>query len=325
MQPIFPRALEAGDTIALVAPAGVLDRTRVERAIGRLEERGFCVKTYRDIFSTHGYLAGEDDARVEELMQAFADPEVSAVFPARGGSGVTRILDQLDYKLICRHPKILTGFSDITALHSAVHSQTGLVTFHSPNAMDGVGRPDGMTELTAKTYWRALLAESYVGAGPSGYVVEIPETRRKEMATFAPGVARGRLVGGNLSLVCSVLGTPYEIEANGNILLLEDVGERPYRIDRFLSQLRMAGKLEVLDGVLLGQFTDCQPEEDGASLSLEQIFTDYFGELGIPVLQNFPTGHSPDNVTLPLGAEIELDSAARRVTILENPVCLKKK
>lgn len=323
MKPLLARALKRGDTIALVAPAGVLERERVERAIARLNEMEFRVKTYGDIYRSHGYLAGDDTTRAEELMEAFADEEVAAVFPVRGGTGVTRLLDMLDYSEIRRHPKILAGFSDITALHQAVQSQTGLITFHSPHPMDGLGMPDGLSDLSARTFWRAVLAESYTDSADGSYVVPLNSDERNHLVTFAPGKATGRLVGGNLALVCSVLGTPYELPTSGAILLLEDVAEQPYRIDRFLSQLRLAGKLDVLSGVILGQFTNCVAAAGKASLSLEEIFQDYFAGLAIPVLQNFPTGHTTDNVTLPLGVEVELDADEKTVAVLECPVRLR--
>jgi len=301
-----------------------LDRTRVELAVNRLEDLGFSLKVYGDIYRSRGYLAGDDTTRAEELMAAFGDPEVAAVFPARGGTGITRILDLLDYGLIRKHPKILTGFSDITALHLAVQSQTGLVTFHSPNPMDGLGSPEGFTELTARTFWRAVLAESYRDLRKATYEVLTEESEREKLSSLVVGVARGRLVGGNLALVCSLLGTPYEIHTAGNILLLEDTGEQPYRVDRFLSQLRLAGKLDVLSGVVLGQFTDCVPAPDKPSLTLDEIFSDYFANLGIPVLQNFPTGHTPDNATLPLGVAVELDADNKQLTFLERPVSLDR-
>jgi muramoyltetrapeptide carboxypeptidase len=322
MKPLFAPALERGDTIAVVAPAGVLDRARIELAVERLEQMGFRIKLYRDIYRSRGYLAGDDATRAAELRDAFADPEVSAIFPARGGSGVIRLLDLLDYSAVRNHPKILTGFSDITALHLALQSQTGLVTFHSPNLMDGLGMPEGLTNLSARTFWQAVLAESYLDSEQSVYEVLTNDSERQELTTLVGGVARGRLVGGNLALVCSLQGTPFEIETAGNILLLEDVGEQPYRIDRFLSQLHLAGKLNVLSGVVLGQFTQCVPSPDKPSLSLAEIFSDHLTDLGIPVVQNFPTGHTPDNATLPLGVTIELDADNKTLTILERPVSL---
>lgn len=320
MKQLFPAALKQGDTIALVVPASPVKRNRIERAIERYEALGYRIKTYGDIYRQYGYLAGDDATRAAELMAAFADPEVTAVFPARGGTGLLRVLDLLDYKVIRQNPKIVAGFSDITALHLALHSQTGLVTFHSPHPMDGLGRNQGLSELTARTYWRALRAEENRDAG--GYEIPLTDAERDTIVTRNPGVARGRLVGGNLALIVALLGTPYEINTAGNVLLLEDIGEQPYRIDRYLTQLKLAGKLDKLAGVVLGQFTDCEPAVNAPSLMLPEIFETYLGNLGIPVLENYPTGHTRDNATLPLNVEVELNADTRILTILQNPVVL---
>ncbi len=318
MQPLYPKALQKGDTIALVAPASPVKRRRIELATERLEAMGFHIKLYGDLYRKHGYLAGDDATRAEELMAAFADPEVAAIFPARGGTGVTRLLDLLDYNVIRRHPKIVAGFSDITALHLALQSQTGLVTFHSPHPMDGIGVPDGLSDLSSRTYWRALLADKY--SGSYGYEIPLTEKERESIVTMFPGKATGRIVGGNLALVVALMGTPYEIDTNDNILLLEDINEQPYRIDRCLSQLKLAGKLDTLAGVLLGHFTNCEAPPDDKSLTLDEVFQGYFSELDIPVLQNYPTGHCRDNATLPLNVDIEMDADARSVKVLDNPV-----
>lgn len=320
MDPIYPRALQRGDTIALVVPASPVPREPIERAIARLEAMDFRIKTYGDLYREYGYLAGDDELRSDELMMAFTDPEVSAVFAARGGTGVTRLLSSLNYEVIKQNPKIFAGFSDMTALHSALQSQTGLVTFHSPHPKDGIGTEGGMSELTARTYWRALLAENY--NDQVGYEVPLTDEERAATVTMANGVARGRIVGGNLALVCAVMGTPYEVATAANLLLLEDIGEQPYRVDRLLSQLKLAGKLEELAGVILGQFTDCNATENEASLTLEEIFKTYFADLGVPILSNFPVGHSRDNVTLPLNVEAKLDANAKTLSILQNPVRL---
>ncbi|MDC0937067.1 LD-carboxypeptidase [Pirellulales bacterium] len=320
MESIIAKALERGDAISLVAPSGPVDRGRIEKAIAAFDQAGFSIKTYRDIYATRGYLAGDDQSRGDELMEAFCDPDTAAVFPARGGTGLTRIVDRLDYDVIRNHPKILTGFSDITALHLAVNRMTGLVTFHSPNPMDGFGHPEGFTELSERTFWRTLLADEYRKNSCAPWSVPLTDDERDKMITYSPGTARGRLIGGNLALVCSLAGTPYEMQTEGSILLIEDIGERPYRVDRFLSQLNLSGKLAAVRGVVLGQFTDCEPEDGKRSLSLDEIFDDYFANLGVPVLRNFPTGHARDNATLPLGIEVELNSDERVLTILENPV-----
>jgi muramoyltetrapeptide carboxypeptidase len=325
MKRLIPPALYRGDTIAIIAPASVPDKMNIDRAIARFEEMGFRIKLYGDIYRRWGYLAGDDETRAEELMQAVADPEVAAIFPARGGTGITRLLDVLDYSVFRKHPKILAGFSDITALHAAVQTQAGWVSFHSPHPMDGIGKENGLTDLTGRTFWRAVLAENYSGHQEQGYKVPLSEDERASVTTLAGGKAQGRLVGGNLALVVALLGTPYEFDVTGSILFLEDIAEAPYRVDRMISQLRLSGKLEILNGIVLGQFTDCAASEGKPSLTLPEIFDDYFGGLGIPVIENFPTGHTDDNVTLPLGVEVELDADARTITVLENPVRLTRK
>ncbi|MCB9867864.1 MAG: LD-carboxypeptidase [Phycisphaerales bacterium] len=321
--PIFPEALQRGDTIAFVAPAGPLDRTRMELARQRLEDMGFHVRVPSDLYRTRGYLAGPDETRAAELMAAFADPEVKAIFPGTGGYGVTRMLDRLDYDVIRRNPKVFIGFSDITGLHLAIQKKTGLVTFHSPNPMWGLGSDGNLKPFSADCFWRALLAERYCAADgeplPPGYAYELPADVAPTKV-LAPGVARGRLTGGNLSLVAALMGTPYEIETRGRVLFLEDVGERPYRIDRYLSQLRLGGKLDGVAAVILGQFRDCAPKPDEDSLSLDEVIADYFGGLGVPVITNFPAGHVANNATLPLGALVEVDADHNRVAVLENLV-----
>lgn len=311
-----------GDTIALVAPAGPVDPTRVDRAVARLEAAGFRIKTFGDLHRQRGYLAGDDQARTEEFNAAIRDDESVAIIPARGGYGMGRILDQLDYDALARRPKLITGFSDITALHAAVGQRIGLVTFHSPNPQDGIGRGDGLSELSARTFWRAVLAEGYA-AGDAGYEIPLTDAEQQQTITLQGGVARGPIAGGNLAVLSALEGTPYELQAAGTILLIEDIGEQPYRIDRYLCQLRLSGKLEQLAGVLIGQLTDCTPEDGKPSLSLDDILLDYFAPLGLPVLTNYPIGHARDNATIPLGIEAELDADKRTVRVLKNPVELR--
>ncbi|MDX2200359.1 MAG: LD-carboxypeptidase [Phycisphaerae bacterium] len=325
LAPILPPALNRGDTIAFIAPAGKLDRVRMELARKRLEAEGFVVKVPEDLYRNRGYLAGTDERRAAELMAAFTDPTVKAVLPGTGGYGASRILDQLDYDVIRNNPKVFIGFSDITALHLAIQKKCGLVTFHTPNPQWGLGSTDNLKPISAKYFWRTLRNADYFDpAGkplPPGFEYEWPS----DIAPFkvvVPGVARGRLTGGNLSLIAALMGTPYEMETAGRVLFIEDIDERPYRIDRFLCQLRSAGKLKGLAAVILGQFTNCEPKPDEVSLSLEEVLLDYFGEMKVPVIMNFPAGHVPNNLTLPFGAMVEVDTHAGRVRVLENPVKL---
>ncbi len=322
-----PPALRPGDTIAFVAPAGPLDRKRMELARKRLEAMGFVVRVPDDLYRTRGYLAGDDHRRAAELMAAFRDPDVRGVFPGTGGYGATRILDLLDYDVIRQNPKVLIGFSDITALHLAINRKAGLVTFHSPVPMWGLGSEKGLDPFAARYFWRALLRSRYFDARgrsrPPGYAFELPPDA-PPIKTLVPGVGRGRLTGGNLSLIVALIGTEYEIDTDGAVLFLEDVAERPYRIDRYLCQLRLAGKLDHLAGVILGQFTKCEPKEGEPSLTLDEVFGDYFSHLGVPVIANFPVGHVRRNATLPCGVPVEVDADAGRVRVLENPVSLEQ-
>jgi muramoyltetrapeptide carboxypeptidase len=329
-QILYPKALEPGDTIAIVAPAGPLDRERVALATERLEAMGFEVRSSGTLFRANDYLAGSDKQRAEELMDAFADPEIAAVFPGTGGYGATRILDRLDYNVIRQHPKIMVGFSDITALHIAIHQRTGLITFHSPTPQYGLGSPEHLAPFARRFFFRALLAREYV-AGPltgsqdTGYAIaiepadgDIPSPR-----VLADGTGEGRLIGGNLSLVHALMGTPYEIETRGRILFLEDVGEAPYRVDRMLQTLKSAGKLDELAGAVLGAFTRRKNEEiNGEEITIDQVLDDFFGKADYPVLAGFPVGHQRNNATIPVGAMARIDTTDNRLVILENPVRL---
>jgi muramoyltetrapeptide carboxypeptidase len=335
--PVFAKALAPGDTIMFVAPAKYLDEERILLAKKRLEEMGFKVRMPENLFRKHGFLGGSDDERASELMRAFTDPDVDAVFPGTGGYGTTRIVDQLDYDAIRRNPKILIGFSDITGLHIAINQRTGLVTFHSPVPEYGLGSDNNLSPLAAKWFWRALLAKKYhdpVGDGLRlGYTIETrPRDGDKsgdaEVFVDVPpaiaitkGKARGRLIGGNLSVLHALMGTPYEIETDGKILFLEDVGEAPYRVDRMLSTLRLAGKFDKVSGVVLGAFTAREGEAEwDEDASVSDVFRDYFANLGVPVLANFPVGHVRYNTTLPVGALVELDANEQTLRVLENPV-----
>ncbi|TWT78423.1 putative murein peptide carboxypeptidase [Posidoniimonas polymericola] len=318
--PTRPRALRPGDTIMLVAPAGELNKKRVMLAVERLQERGFKVVVPDTLFRQRGYLAGTDEERAEELMRAFRDPEVDAVFPGTGGYGVTRMLPLLDWEEIARHPKIVIGFSDITALHLAIAAKCNLVTFHSPNPQYGLGSDDDLTPYSAKYFWRNILASE--NTGPQGFRYEQPASVGP-LKRIAGGRVEATATGGNLSLLAATIGTPYEVITDGRILFVEDVREAPYRIDRMLSQLKLAGKLDKLAGVVLGQFRDCDEKDDEGSLSLAQVFDDYFADAPYPVVSNFAAGHVSQNGTVPFGVPCRLDAEALTFEVLENPVSVE--
>lgn len=318
-----PPRLERGDTVMLVAPAGDVDRESILQAKEKLERRGYRVEMRRDIFDQEGYLAGSDKRRARELMQAFTDRKVKAIFAARGGYGTMRILDRLDYDVIRANPKIVTGFSDITGLHLALNRQAGLVTFHAPTSLWLLADEGEEVSFTERYFFMAIAEQEAVRQ--RGYTIEIPDDAPRP-ATLGRGRARGRLVGGNLSLISALEGTPYAIDTRSAILLAEDTREAPYRVDRMLRQLQLAGKLAELEGAVLGQFSRSYDREedqmtDDPRFTVEGVLRQYFEPLGIPVLMNFPVGHRLFNASLPLGGEVEIDAdrGTLRILPVENP------
>lgn len=309
---IRPPLLEEGDTVALVAPASPLDRALVLRAVEYLSERGYTVKVQLER-EEDGYLSESDENRALELNAMFADPEVRAIVCLRGGYGSPRILDRIDYDLVRTHPKIIVGYSDITALLNAVHTRTGLVVFHGPMGKD-MAVSGGLPRVAADHLFDAVRGKAdrfdTWGTGPE---------RAAQLETIAEGEAEGFLSGGNLSVLTATIGTPYEVRTDGAILFLEEVQEEPFRIDRMLNQLRLAGKLRHVRGVLLCEFARC--EGTGANTRpLATLFREYFGDLGVPVLAGFPAGHVSENVTLPIGARVRLDATRKKLSIVEPPV-----
>jgi len=312
IEPIFPPALVDGATIGLVAPASSIDETSVRRAVDELQRRGYHVKLSLGYRQRKAYLAADDAVRAAELNAFFADPDVDAILCLRGGYGSPRILDRVDYEVIRARPKILIGYSDITALLNAVERRTGLVVFHGPMAKE-LG--DGLSRYSDTYFWPALrgaspLFEDWGGGGPGG---------RESLTVVAGGACEGRLVGGNLSVLVATIGTPYEFDSHGTILFLEEVNEKAFRIDRMLNQLRLGGQLASTRGVILGSFSGCGNDLAETSERLDDLFAEYFAGLGVPVLSGFPIGHTRDQVVLPIGVRARLDADARKLTILETP------
>jgi muramoyltetrapeptide carboxypeptidase len=320
-----PKSLQPGDTISVVVPAGPIDRKRIERAFERIRQLGFELKTYGDIARRTGYLAGDDATRADELMRAFADPETSAVWCARGGYGVMRILDRLDFDVIRCNPKVFVGFSDITILHLAIQQRAGLITFHGPNLQDGFGKPEEVPAATSTALWRALFGKDLEDpqqppSEDGAYQLDTSAVDPLELRTIIPGAAQGRITGGNLAVICGLLGTPYEIDTAGRILFLEDVSERVYRIDRYLAQLTLAGKLQSAAGIVFGTFSYDDDEPPESQTEVAALLDEYCRPLQIPVLAGFPAGHAQYNLTLPMGALAEIDARNLRFTLVENAV-----
>jgi muramoyltetrapeptide carboxypeptidase len=297
---IRPPRVQAGDRIAVVAPAGPVPRDRFAAGAAILRSRYQLVHEER-IFERQGYLAGSDEVRAAELQAALADPSVRAVVCARGGYGLTRILDRLDAAPFVRAPKPVVGFSDVTAL-LAWAARAGVVALHAPVVTQLGDLPDeDAAALVA-------LLESHV-----------PPPPLTGLRALAPGAAAGRLLGGNLELVSRLVGTPWALDLRDAVLLIEEVGERPYRIDRQLTQLGSAGALAGLRGAVVGALHRCV-EPDGSGPSGEEVIGERLGALGIPVLAGAPVGHGPRNRALPHGARVRVDAAAGTVEFLDAAV-----
>ena len=313
-----PPALLVGDTIAFCAPSGFLDSVRMSLAKTRLEEKGFYIVHEDSIYRRWGYLAGTDAQRASELMYYFKDKSVRAIFPGTGGYGSTRILSMLDYDIIKSNPKIFIGFSDITALHIAFNQLANLITFHTPNPMYGLGSKKGLDPISELYFWSLLM-------NSNDYNYEIPFDLYGDslkVQTMVPGIATGKLVGGNLSLICSTMGSVYEAKTMGSILFIEDVGEAPYRIDRYLSELKLAGKLDLVNGIIIGRFSRRETEAPDRStdFQMHQVFQQYFSKMKVPVIFNFPSGHGSKNVSLPLGCIVEINTDDEIFKVLESPI-----
>jgi len=308
---IYGKKLKFGDTIGLIAPSGVM-RTEgaIDRAVAETERMGFKVKLGESAGKKYGYLSGKDDVRARDMNAMFADDEVDAIFCIRGGYGAMRILDQLDYELIAKHPKIFVGFSDITALHIALLNECGLATFHAPMAIGWSNGP--LDDFSRESMYKALMH-----AAPMGELMNPPEYARQ---TVNPGKAEGILVGGNLMLMASSLGTPWEIDTRDRIVFIEEIGERTYCVDRMLTQLRLAGKFDECAGIVFGDFADCSIEYPEYGLTLEEIIRDVVAPCGKPIFTGLRCGHCTPKLTLPLGTHCRMDADECTLTVLESAV-----
>jgi muramoyltetrapeptide carboxypeptidase len=313
-----PRVLKPGDTVGLITPATyVTDPDRFEMARRLAAALQLKTKLGRNVKKRAGYLGGSVEERIADLHEMFADPEVKAIFALRGGYGSGQILDRIDFDLVRKNPKIFAGYSDITAMHLALHRYTGLVTFHGPVALSR------FSDFTFEHFRRALFDARPLGklANPAD---ANPLRPRHLTRAIRGGKARGPLIGGNLSLIAATMGTPFEIQTEGRILFIEDVDEQPYSMDRMLTQLRLAGKFRNLRGLVLGECSDCRPRDFKPSFentfSLNEVLDNIVGDLKVPVLSGLVIGHTEDQLTLPIGVEAELDADAATLTVLEPAV-----
>lgn len=311
-----PKKLSVGDTIGIVTPASPAEKPyELSRACQFLEEMGF-----RTVVAPHadlrkGFVAASEEERAADINAMFTDPAIDAVCCARGGYGSAQIIRYLDFDTIRRNPKIFTGFSDITSLHLAINALAGLVTFHGP----GVARfnPEELTDYTREHFFKAI-----TGQEPVGKITLADE--KKWIHSIHGGVAEGELIGGNLTLLCASLGTPFQPDTKGKVLFVEDIDTEPWMMDNNMSHLRNAGLLDEVAAVVVGECKGCEPYDYKpgflCDICVEEVFEYYLKPLGVPALYGLPLGHTPDMATLPLGVRVRLDGDRKALTVLERGV-----
>lgn len=298
---IKPPRLMKGDTVGIIAPASPPDQSQLIKSIEFLHELGLHIKFGKHITKRNGYLAGEDEERLEDFHEMFLDNEIKGIFCARGGYGSARFANYIDFQIIKEHPKIFWGYSDITFLHNAIRQETGLVTFHGPMLASDMGKED-VHPMTKQFFYQLFHPVTIV------YTEDI-----SPLETIIEGQTEGIIAGGNLSLLVSTLATPFEINTKGKILFLEDVNEKPQSVDRMLNQLLMAGKLTDAEGILIGDF-------NGEELSqIDEVINDYLLKANRPAMKGFKIGHCSPNISIPLGVYAKIDTDKKMVTI-ENGV-----
>jgi muramoyltetrapeptide carboxypeptidase len=310
---IRPRHLEPGATLGIIAPASAPpDPKNIDRAVAALEKLKFKIKLAKNVRQRHGFLAGSDRERAADLMQMFADRKVDGILCVRGGYGTARLLPLLDYAAIKRNAKVFIGYSDITSLHCAFLVKSNLISFHGPMLNSDFAH-DNVPAFTAQSFLRTLMRPEPYGDIATGYDGKVK--------TLHGGVANGPLIGGNLSLLCTTVGTPWQPPFRDRILFFEDLDEVPYRMDRMLTQLLNAGLLQQVAGIAIGINKGCVDPQARKSKEYRQTLEDVFRErllpLKIPVVMDLPFGHVPHNATLPIGAQVTLDATNGRLIVGE--------
>jgi len=312
MNIIKPARLNKGDLIGIISPASSPDDlTRIEKGVCYLEKLGYRTEVAPNVGKVNGYLAGTDEERVSDLHYMFGKKEVKAIMCVRGGYGTPRLLDKIDYNLIKKNPKIFVGYSDITSLHLAIHKKTGLVTFAGP--MLAVDFWNEVSSFTEEMFWTLISSKKKFG--------KISNPENEKFYVLKNGKARGQLLGGNFTHMLCIAGTPYLPSFEEKILLLEEIGEAPYRVDRMLTHLRLLGIFEKIKAVILGRFVDCyESDQYKKSLTLNEVIDDHFRNVKFPVIYNFKHGHIKDNITVPQGINYRLDTSDHTIEIMESAV-----
>ena len=313
---IKPKRLQMGDTIGLVAPGFALDTEPIYLAVDTLKKMGFKAFYTERIEGNHGYFSNTDEERAKDINEMFANPDIDGILCARGGYGCTRILDLLDYETIANNPKAFIGFSDITALINTFYKKTGLVCFHGP-----VGKT--LDDEYSQAYFKKVLMEPQEVLPIKNAILEDPKQYRNSeyyRYTITPGTAEGELVGGSLSLVTAMIGTPYEIDFTDRIVFLEDVEEAPYRIDRMLTQLTQVDTFLKAKGIVFGVCKGCDRKRTTDNFTLKEVITDRLAPLGIPAVYGMSFGHIPQNATLPIGILARLNAYKKQLRLVEAAV-----
>jgi muramoyltetrapeptide carboxypeptidase len=313
---IKPPRLRKGDLIGLIAPAGHTSDSSIEKSVQHIESLGFRVKPGRYLREVYGNYAGSVEMRLADLHAMFLDPEVKAIWCIRGGSGGISLLNRIDYELIRNHPKILLGYSDITALHLAIYRHCGVVSFHGPVASS-----------TPSEYSYEHMMAVLTDPQPTYTIPMAAENSRRALTephyatrTVHGGVATGPLIGGNLSLVSALAGTQYAADFRDSILFLEEVNEEPYRIDRWMTQLDLSVGFNKAAAVMVGICEECGPAKDAVSLTLDQTLDIHLQPLKIPAVSGYSFGHIRNQFTIPVGVRARLDTEAQTLTLLEPAV-----
>ncbi|HVN48097.1 MAG TPA: LD-carboxypeptidase [Bacteroidota bacterium] len=310
---IKPPKLCRGDGIGLIAPASAPSHDeKIEKGVQYLEHLGYHVLLGKHVSDQHGYLAGTDEDRAADVNAMICNNDVKAIFCIRGGYGTPRILPLVNYRALKQHPKIIVGYSDITALQLAVFRKTGLVTFSGP--MTGTEMWNNFDSYTEEHFWRTLTSHRKIGV--------LKNSDDDPVHILRSGRAHGMLLGGNLSLFTSTMGTPFMPALQNSILVLEDIDEEPHRIDRMLAQLFNGGILSNASALVFGKFTDCNPDDmNEPHLTTEQVQEEYVQKITCPAIRNFQYGHIPRKLTIPFGLQALLDAKLRTLNVLESGVC----
>ncbi len=312
MRVVKPKKLLKGDLIGVISPASSPDDlTKIDKGVRYLENIGYQVEVGKNVGKYNGYLAGSDKERLDDLHYMFKKKDVKAIFSVRGGYGSPRLLDKIDYKLIKNNPKIFVGYSDITALQLAFFQKTGLVTFGGP--MVAVDFYNGVDPYTEEFFWSVITSNKKIG--------RITPPSDEKILKFTKGMAKGRIFGGNLSLLAALVGTEYFPSSKDKILIIEEIQELPYRVDRMLNTLRLNKIFSQSAGIILGRFLDCNEHDpDKKTLTLGEVIDNYFRKISIPVVYNFKHGHIKENITIPFGTIVKVNASKETVEFTEAAV-----